>query len=91
MNKVMLTELLVFMVTSAAGLPGEPKSYGPLRLIDSAWRLAAIMLAEDPENPALQELISMIDTHRQENMTDPEAFVRMLNDAAACCVDLTGF
>ena len=49
-------ELLIYMVTSAAGLPGEPRIYGPLRMIEASERLCGLMLKEDPGNPDLAEL-----------------------------------
>ena len=43
-------ELLVYMITSAAGLKGEPRIYGPLRMIEASGRLCMLMLEEDPDN-----------------------------------------
>ena len=40
-------ELLVYMITSAAGLKGEPKIYGPLRRIEASERLCSRMLKEE--------------------------------------------
>ena len=34
-----LTELLIYMATSAAGLTDEPVNYGPLRMITAAQKL----------------------------------------------------
>ena len=55
-------ELLVYMITSAAGLKGEPKIYGPLRMIEASERLCSLMLKEDPDNPDLKELREIIET-----------------------------
>ena len=37
-----IIDLLGFLLTSAHGLFDEPKSYGPLRLVDAAGRLLEI-------------------------------------------------
>ena len=31
-------ELLIYLVSSAQGLPDEPKIYGPLRLTEAAYK-----------------------------------------------------
>lgn len=81
-------ELLIYMVTSAAGLPGEPKNYGPLRLIESAQRLAVLLRQAHPEDAALQNLIDVIEAGKGKNMTDFDGFCAMLQEAAAASVDL---
>lgn len=83
-----LTELLIYMIISAAGLSGEPQVYGPLRIIESAERLAKLMLESDPQNDTLKELIALIDEGKHKNMTDASAFHQMLNDAAILCTKL---
>ena len=83
-----LSELLIYMITSAAGLSGEPQVYGPLRVIESAERLAKLMSINDPDNKTLQSLIKLIDEGKHKNMTDPSAFQQMLNDAAILCTKL---
>ena len=88
MNKEKLTELLIYMITSAAGLPGEPKNYGPLRVIESARRLAAVLLEQDPENETLSSMVSLIEEGERKHMTDQDAFLQMLTDAASLAVDL---
>ena len=87
MNKAEVFELLVFMTTSAAGMKGEPKIYGPLRLIESAQRLAKLMLQEDPDNVHLQELVQIIENDKRKSMTDEESFYAMLNAATEKLVD----
>ena len=57
MNNPEVFELLAYMATSAAGLKGEPKIYGPLRLIESCQKLVSIILQEDADNENLKELI----------------------------------
>ena len=81
-------ELLVYMSTSAAGLKGEPKIYGPLRMIEASERLCSLMLKEDPDNPDLKELREIIETGKQKTTSDEEGFYQMLQDAAAKLVDM---
>lgn len=87
MNNAEVFELLVYMVTSAAGLKGEPKVYGPLRLIESSQRLANLMLQNDPENENLKELVQIIENGKRKSMTDEEGFYQMLNEATEKLVD----
>lgn len=87
MNKGDVFELLVYMITSAAGLRGEPKVYGPLRLIESSQRLAKLMLEEDPENENLKELVQIIEDGKRKSMTDEDGFYQMLNAATEKLVD----
>ena len=87
MNREAMMELLVYMGTSAAGLKGEPKIYGPLRLIEATQRLAKIMLDEEPENENLKELIQIIEEDKRKTMTDEDGFYAMLNKATEKLVD----
>ena len=72
-------ELLVYMITSAAGLGGEPRIYGPLRML---------MLEEDPDNQDLKELAEIIEAGKHKTTSDEDGFYQMLQDAAAKLVDL---
>ena len=87
MNNAEVFELLVYMVTSAAGLKGEPKIYGPLRLIEASQRMANIMLQEDVENEPLRELIRIIEDGKRKSMTDEDGFYKMLDEATEKLVD----
>lgn len=87
LNEKELRDLLIYMITSAAGLPGEPHMYGPLRLIESAGRLAR-MLGSTCEEKDIRELVDIIEEGKGKNMTDPEGFWQMLQEAAAKAVDL---
>lgn len=80
-------ELLVYMITSAAGLRGEPKVYGPLRLAEASQRLAELLLREEPENEHLKELVQIIENGKRKSMTEEDGFYQMLNDAAEKLVD----
>ena len=86
-NKKELQDLLIYMITSAAGLPGEPHMYGPLRLIESSRRLAG-MLGDAYGGEVFGELTALIDAGKGKNMTDPEGFCEMLQEAAAKATDL---
>lgn len=87
MNQNDYFELLVYMITSAAGLEGEPRIYGPLRMIEASQRLCRLILAEDPENQNLKDLIELIENGKGKTMSDEKAFYQMLQDAAAKLVD----
>ena len=87
MNKAEVFELLVYMTTSAAGMEGAPKIYGAQRLIESAQRLAMLMLQEDPDNEHLKELVQIIENDKRKSMTDEEGFYKMLNAATEKLVD----
>lgn len=83
------TELLTYMITSAAGLVGEPRSYGPLRLIESARRFTALLLErEDTDHGTLRDILKIIDSGRGLSMTDPQGFREMLSHAAAAATRL---
>ena len=81
-----LFELLVYMATSAAGLRGEPKIYGPQRLIEASQRLAKIML-QGEENEGLEELVQIIENGKRKSMTDEEGFYQMLDAVTEKLVD----
>lgn len=86
-NKKELQDLLIYMITSAAGLPGEPRMYGPLRLIESSRRLAG-MLGDAYGGAVFEELTELIEAGKGKNMTDPEGFCEMLQEAAAKATEL---
>ncbi|MBR3367724.1 MAG: nitroreductase family protein [Lachnospiraceae bacterium] len=82
-------ELLIYMIASAAGLVREPRSYGPVRLIDSARRLAVLLTErEDTDRRTLQRIVDIIDAGRTLSMSDPQGFVEMLSQAAAAATHL---
>lgn len=87
MNQNDYFELLVYMITSAAGLEGEPRIYGPLRMIEASQRLCSLILENDPENQNLRELIELIENGKGKTMSDENGFYQMLQDAAAKLVD----
>ena len=74
-------------IPRAAGLKGEPKIYGPLRLIESSQRLVKLMLEEDPDNENLKELVQIIENGKRKSMTDEAGFYAMLDEATQKLVD----
>lgn len=87
MNSEKMFELLVYMTTSAAGLRGEPKIYGPLRLIEASQRLAELMLSEDEDNEHLKELIGLIENGKRKSSADEAGFYEMLDQVTEKLVD----
>lgn len=87
-NKEASLELLIYMITSAAGLENEPRIYGPLRLIEASQRLCQLLLEESPENQDLKNLITLIEEGKHKCTSDEPAFYQMLQDSAAKLVDL---
>ena len=87
MNNPEVFELLAYMATSAAGLKGEPKIYGPLRLIESCQKLVSIILQEDANNENLKELIWIIESGKHKSMTDEDGFYAMLDAVTEKLVD----
>lgn len=88
MNETEAKELLIYMITSAAGLPEEPHSYGPIRMIESASRLTRLLLKTNPDDPALKNVLAVIESGRGKSMNDPDGFRAMLQDAVLAAVDL---
>ena len=54
-------ELLIYLITSAQGLPGEPRIYGSIRLTEAAYKLCRILLERDPENEKLKALAERLE------------------------------
>ena len=83
-----LTELLIYMATSAAGLTDEPVNYGPLRMITAAQKLTGYMLKQDPDNAVLRAIADDIEENKGRYSTSPDAFAEMLNRVVEKTVDL---
>lgn len=64
--------LVGFLLTSAHGLYGEPKGYGPFRLMDAAARLLAAMEKQGMADAPLIELREKIDKERFGHSSDAE-------------------
>ena len=81
-------ELLVYLASSAVRITGEPAVYAPLRLIEAAQRICKIMIMEDdPNKQALQELIDLIEQGKHKNMTDTDEFYKMLESVSEKLVE----
>lgn len=86
-----LKELLIYMTVSAAGLKDEPANYGGMRLIHGAQRLAVILRNSDlPEadKAVLARLIDLVEAHKNDHISDEEAWQQMLQDAVELLVEL---
>ncbi len=80
-------ELLIYLITSAQGLPGEPRIYGSIRLAEAASKLCQIMLEEDLQNEGLKKLAERIDQDKGKGLSQEEAFWQMLQEASGLLVD----
>ena len=83
-----LIVLLTFFVTSAREVIEESNSYGSMRLIDSASRLARTMNKYGIPNVQLDELARMIDNDRRAVRTDMKQYIKMLDNAVLKCLEL---
>jgi hypothetical protein len=73
--------LICYLVSSARGLVGEPKLYGPSRLVEATRRL--IHLADEcgMHHATLEEVARQIEENRLAALTEGEdAFVRFLDN-----------
>ncbi len=69
-------EVMVYMLTSARMLVGEPREYGPLRLIEGAKRLGEFLVASGQASPGVVALVDEIV--RAEDKLDSEALIAEL-------------
>lgn len=80
-------ELLIYLITSAQGLPGEPRIYGSIRLTEAASKLCQIILEKDPQNEGVRKLAERIDRDKGKALSREEDFFRMLEEASGLLVD----
>lgn len=81
-------ELLVYLVSSAAGLKKEPHIYGSLRLIEASRQLGQILAdSDETKRAAFTELVDTIERCKNKCMTDQDAFYEMLDEASLKLVD----
>lgn len=80
--------LVCYMLTSACNLVHETKSYGPLRLIDSASRLITILSDSDVSSPSLEKIQEEIERGKLKVMQDELQFNAFLNDLVLYAVSL---
>jgi hypothetical protein len=81
-----LFDLIGYMLSSARGLFDEPAEYGPFRLAEGVSRLCSLLAAAPAGSGSryqdfLLHLKELIDEGKFSLMTDPEAFIRMLDQA----------
>lgn len=77
-----LFDLFCYMSSSAKGLLDEPKSYGPLRLVESMERLIEIIEKNEffQEKEVYSEIKEKIKEEKHTVMTDEERFEKFLDD-----------
>ena len=68
------------MVTSACNLVDETKSYGPLRLIEAASRLIAILSENQSSSPELEKIQEKIEQGKYKVMESESQFSLFLNE-----------
>jgi len=76
------------MLTSACDLVNETKSYGPLRLIDSASRLITVLSENDISSPSLEKIQEKIEEGKLKVMEDDSEFSSFLNALVLYTVEL---
>lgn len=82
-----LFDLLAYMLASTAGLEKEPAIYGPLRLAEASQRLASMMAGAAGSDAArLRELANLIAARKNDCMTEPESFYRMVGEVTLALV-----
>lgn len=80
--------LVCYMLTSACDLVNETKSYGPLRLIDSASRLITVLSENNISSPSLEKIQEKIEEGELKVMEDDSEFSSFLNDLVLYTVKL---
>lgn len=80
-------ELLIYLITSAQGLPGEPRIYGSIRLTEAASKLCQIILEKDPQNEGVRKLAERIDRDKGKALSREEDFFGMLEEVSGLLVD----
>ena len=80
-------ELLIYLITSAQGLLGEPRIYGSLRLTEAASKLCRIMLEKEPQNEGIKKLAERIDKDKGKALSQEEEFWQMLKEVSELLVE----
>lgn len=76
-----IVKLFAYIITSARGCIGEPKIYGPFRLIDSASKLFYFLKENDLiDDKDIESIIKKIDEKKYSCMTDEQEFIKMLDE-----------
>jgi hypothetical protein len=76
------------MITSAANLPREPKTYGSFRILDAASRLITVLKDNDIQSVRLNTIGAEIEEKKYVVMTDEEKFNQILQDLVLDLVPL---
>ena len=80
--------LVGYLLTSAHGLFGEPKRYGPFRLLDAAGQLLSTMETHGLADPYLTQLDAAIEAERTGNSGDDELRAALDNLCTQYAVEL---
>ena len=81
--------LLAYMLASAAGCAGEPKLYGPMRLVDAAQKLIRILdEAGILHRDELMAIANRIDADKLLCMEDKKAFLDMIGETTVQMAEL---
>lgn len=88
-NREMMRDYVAYILTSARGLHREPSHYAPMRMVDGLEKSLAIISQLGLEDPALEDVLSVIRENRWCAGTDPERFGRSLDEAILRLVTLT--
>jgi hypothetical protein len=76
-----MLEFMGYLVTSARGLVDEPALYGPFRLLEGVSKLCAILdQAGIGDQVFIASLQKKIDEGKFSLMTDPDAFIALMDD-----------
>lgn len=81
-------ELICFMISSANGLVRETKTYGPLRLLDSASRLISILKESDLDSPRLRAIQEQIEKGKLTLMESEEHYSTFLQELVMLLIPL---
>jgi len=73
-------KLLTFLIVSARGCVEEPPIYGPLRLIDAAEKLIALMDKMGKADESLREIMKTIHERKFSVMKDESEFIKLLDE-----------
>lgn len=73
-------KLICYMLSSAANLPAETKSYGPFRLIDAASRLIDMMENSGVRSERLATIRAGVEEGKYDVIVDETTFRRTLEN-----------
>lgn len=89
MNKMDVLSLISYMLTSAQSLLNEPKSYGPLRLVDATIRMVKIMKRNGLKDTIeIDDITSKLDAIRYYSIDEDGKLISILDEVINDLVDL---